>query len=344
MAEHKIDLATSDGQVLHFDCAEDEDIVTAAAKAGIHLNAQCRSGSCGACVARRESGDFVLGPHGEDALSPEDEARGQVLLCATRPRGDLKIALPYPYAQIRFEQRVPREAAIVAIHRLTPDTVKLDLQLQADADGSLVLDFEPGQFVELAIPGTEIRRPYSIANPGNWEGRLEFLIKLHEGGQFSTWLAETAAPGAMLTVTGPFGTFTLQDRGLRPRYFVAGGCGLASVLPMVQRMIEWGEPHPIRLFFGVWRDRDVFYQRELADLAARSPTFTYEICVTDASEGWSGRRGSAADAFAQALKDAATEPDVYVCGSPGLVEAVAKAADAHGISRDKLIYERYSAC
>lgn len=135
---------------------------------------------------------------------------------------------------VRFEKTPEREAEIVAKTFLTKDTVKLDLQLLPDEDDNLSLDFEPGQFMGLHIPGNEdgAKRAYSLANAPNWDGSLEFLIKLRQNGQFSTFLETTAEAG---------------------------------------------------------------------------------------------------------------KPDVYICGSPGLIESIAVDAEACGIDRSELVYERYLA-
>ncbi|MCT8467826.1 oxidoreductase [Chromohalobacter japonicus] len=343
MPEYTIELTTRDAQTLTFPCAEGENVIAAAERADIYLNAQCRSGACGACIARHDGGDFTLGDHSSDALSDADRTQGQVLLCSTQPHSDMRLTLPYEYDLVRFEKTPLRQARITAKTYLNADTVNLELQLEPDADDSLVFDFEPGQFVQLTVPDSDITRPYSLANAPNWDGSLELLIKLHDKGQFSTWLRDTATPGMALSVEGPLGTFVLHDNGLRPRYFVVGGCGLASVVSMLRRMAEWQEPHPVKLFFGVWREQDVFYRQELAALAEEYPNLDYTICASEATQGWPGYHGSVLDAFVQALGEESTLPDVYACGSPGLIDGVARVAAEHGIPQEQVIFERYLA-
>ena len=345
MSAYQIKLKTNDGETLSFSCAAEEDLVSAAEKENIFLAAQCQAGACGACIAHHEAGDYHLGDYSTDALTEHDRSQDQVLLCRTYPESDLTMTLPYAYSVVRFEKTPEREAEIVAKTYLTDDTVKLDLQLLPDEDDSLALDFEPGQFMEVYIPGDSdgAKRAYSLSNAPNWDGSLEFLIKLREQGQFSTFLDKTAEEGMTLNLKGPMGTFMLQDRGLRPRYFVAGGCGLASVMSMLRRMSEWEEPHPVKLFFGVWSESEVFFKDEIEALAAEYPKLEYQICVAQPSESWDGYKGSVVDAFKEALENETTKPDVYICGSPGLIEGVAVAAEAGGIDRGQLMYERYLA-
>lgn len=343
MTEHTIELTTRDGQTLSYTCAEGENLVAAAEQADIYLNAQCHSGACGACIAHCDAGAHELAGYSDDALSAADRAAGHVLMCCTRPRGDMRLTLPYERDLIRSEKPPLRSAVIAAKTYLTPDTVKLDLQLEVDADGMLSLEFEPGQYVQLSVPGTELARPYSLANAPNWDGSLEFLVKLRPHGQFSTWLDTTAAPGLKLDIEGPFGTFVLRDNGLRPRHFVAGGCGIASVMSMLRRMAEWQEPHPVKLFFGVSTEADLFYADEIAALAADYPNLSHRICLTRPSTDWPGYHGSVIAAFSEALDSETNEPDIYVCGSPRLIDGVAEVVDTHGITRERLIFERFLA-
>jgi len=343
MTEYTVTLTTTDGRTAQIDCAPGEDVITAAERAHIFLNAQCRAGTCGACLATAHGDAFSLGGYAEDALPTSLRAEGKVLMCRTHPTGNLGLALPYPYDQVRFEPPPRYMATITDLTLLTLDTVKLDLQLAADGDGNAALMFEPGQFVRLALPGTGIARPYSLANAPGWDGRLEFLIKLRDGGAFSSWLRDQAAPGDPLTVDGPYGTFTLQDRGLRPRYFIAGGCGLASVLSMLRQMAAFQEPHRCHLFFGVWYADEVFFEAELAELKRASGTLTVTTCVTEPSADWGGFSGSVVDALEQALREEVEAPDLYVCGSPHLVQAVMDVAGRRGLAPEQVIFERYLA-
>ncbi|MGD0472357.1 MAG: FAD-binding oxidoreductase [Candidatus Velthaea sp.] len=56
----------------------------------------------------------------------------------------------------------------------------------------------------------------SLANRPNWDGRLEFLIRLQANGAFSTYLGERARVGDPLIVRGPLGNFVLDETSPRP--------------------------------------------------------------------------------------------------------------------------------
>lgn len=338
MAYH-IQLTTRDDQQLSFDCTPEQSIIDAADAAHITLPAQCRQGSCGACHASVTTGDYLLGEHNPDAL-PAASPNG-VLMCRTLPRSDLCIALPYDHAKILFHTAPRRSAEIIALEPVAENTVRLELRLDPDADSGSAAEFEPGQFMELEIPDSEERRAYSLANTSNWDGRLEFFIRLQPNGRFSTFLRERAQPGVKLMVRGALGAFGIEEGSLRPRWFVGGGTGLAPMLSMLRRMAEYQEMQEARLFFGVNRESELFALDELERLKAELPQLKVDVCVWKPQGEWGGFTGTPVDALRQALAVASTQPDIYLCGPPPLIDAAEKAAAVLGMPAEQIFSERF---
>jgi NAD(P)H-flavin reductase len=142
-------------------------------------------------------------------------------------------------------------------------------------------------------------------------------------------------------VRGPQGAFGLRDHGLRPRWFVAGGMGLAPMLSMMRRMAEWAEPHPVRLFLGVGTDGEVPELPELTEAGAQLSDFGVPTSAWQPGPDWTGTVGTPVDPFAVALTGAPEAPDVYVCGPPAMVDAAAEVARDNGIRDENIILERY---
>ena len=334
---HHISLTTRDGQELRFTCSSDETLLDAAQAANIGLPAQCRQGSCGACHATVTKGEYAHGPHNADALQG---GTGQVLLCVTKAQSDLQVALPIDHSRILFQTIPTRQATIRAIDTIAEQTVRLELELEPDDQLGNAAQFEPGQFMEVFVPGTQETRAYSLSNVGNWDGTLEFLIRLRPGGAFSSFLTQ-AQMGTALTVRGPQGAFGLDAHSLRPRWFVAGGTGLAPLLSMLRRMAEWQETMPARLFFGVNHETELFAQDILQDLQAQLPNLQVDYCVWKPQGPWQGFTGSPADALREALGQGGEQPDLYLCGPPALLNAVENIAIAAGLPPSQIFSERF---
>lgn len=337
-ARYPVDLVTSDGVSLRIEVPDGQQVIEAAAAAGFVLPSQCGQGTCGTCHGTAR-GAYRLGAHSPAALPPEQAEAGGVLLCRTYPLGPVGVQVSYPRSRIIEGGIARRDAEILELAPVARDGMWLRLQLGPDESGGTGAEFDPGQFMELQVPGDERRRAYSIANTANWDGVLEFFIRLHPGGYFSEFL-KRAAPGDPLIAHGPLGAFGLRDSGLRPRWFVAGGTGLAPVLSMLRRMAEWGEPQPTRLFLGISEVADHPDLQALRDLESELPQFELVECVWHPDPGWTGTSGTPADAVAKALAAGGPTPDLYVCGPPALVDAVQRAGRAAGLPADHVMTER----
>ncbi|MFI2435878.1 2Fe-2S iron-sulfur cluster-binding protein [Streptomyces sp. NPDC018693] len=336
-----VTLSTSDGKRLEFGCAPGQSVLEAAAEAGAALPAACRQGTCGSCRATVTEGTYDLGPHSEQALPAEEREAGGVLLCRTRPREPLTAGLPYADSRILYGGIPVRAGTLTVLETVARDTVRLELMLAEDEEQGAGFQFDAGQFVELQVPGGAERRAYSLANTGNWEGRVELFVRLRPGGLFSSYLRDRARVGDRIAVHGPQGAFALRETGPRPRWFVAGGTGLAPLLSMARQMAEWRDPQPVRFFLGGNEEGDVFGEAELRAVTAELTDGAYEICVWRPGASWSGVAGTPADRVAEALRTAVELPDVYVCGPPPLVDAVTAAALAAGVPQERVVRERF---
>lgn len=338
MSEHQIRLTTRDGQSLSFSCADGEDLISGAARADIHLPALCKGGGCGACHATCTGGDFHLGETSRDALPDDARQHGGVLLCRTYANSDLEITTPYDHGHISFRPIPQRTGTVAGLEHIGGQTVRLVVQLDDDPELGTGAEFDPGQFVELTVPESGLTRAYSLANTANWSGTLVFLIRLHPTGQFSRWLKDTANVGSRLQVRGPQGAFVLQDNGTRPRAFVAGGTGIAPMLAMLTRMVEFGESNPCRLVFGVTRASDLFALDMIDALHADLPALSVDIRLWE-SDG-SQSAGTPVEGLQQWLTEAPNS-DIYLCGPPAMIEAAERAARDAGVPATRIFSERF---
>jgi NAD(P)H-flavin reductase/ferredoxin len=335
----EVTLVTRDGVRLQVSCNKDETIVNAAAKAGLHLLTLCRDGECGICKAHVVDGAYEMASHSPHVLKAVG-GENPVLLCRCQPLGDLVVNLPYPNATIGRRPVIPsREAMIEALSPAGAGAVTMTLLLKEHPELGQAADFVPGQYMELEIPGADIRRAYSMANLPNWEGRLEFLIRLQPGGAFSTYLSERAKIGDVLNARGPVGDFVLDETSPRPRCLIAGGCGFAPVLSVLRHLADFQDTQPTHLILGANREDELPLAGEVEVLRQALPHLGVTLCVWRPGTAWTGFVGTAADAFAVYLESTEETPDVYVCGPPKLLEAVNALAEDRAIPPERIIAE-----
>lgn len=342
---YDVTLVTADGLESLLHCDSGTSVLEAAEDAGIMLKSSCESGGCGACSAVLKRGRVEMGDHDPNVIEvPEDQ--GGILLCRSFPREECRIELPYNQNKIVVGPPVRHEAEITGLERVADGVMRLELTLRPGEDGSASADFESGQFVRIVVPGgppgREVRRAYSPANVSNWDGRLEFYIRLLPGGAMSDYLGERARVGDVLTVSSAEGEFMLAENGLRPRWFLAGGTGLSPLLSMLRKMAEWGEPQPARLFFGVTRCGEVFARDAIAALAEVLPDFRADTVVWNPDPEWDGAVGNPVELAAAEIAMMDDMPDVYLCGPPPMMDAALVALTAAGVPADQIHLERFS--
>ncbi|MGX1914804.1 FAD-binding oxidoreductase [Streptomyces phaeochromogenes] len=220
------------------------------------------------------------------------------------------------------------------IRRHSVTTVEFTLDVD-DRDG---LDFLPGQFVNIAVPGTDQSRSYSFSSGPN-QRRISFLVRIVDGGAMSGYLTERARVGDRLHFTGPMGSFYLREP-IRPTVLLAGGTGLAPLLSMLERMAHQPPARPVHLLYGGTTDQDLVHLDTLKDYAEVIPSFTFDHCVADPSSGARNK------GFVTNLMDTGTlhegNADVYLCGPPAMVEAVRGHIASLGVTPANFHYEKFT--
>ncbi|MCK5829818.1 MAG: 2Fe-2S iron-sulfur cluster binding domain-containing protein [Methylococcales bacterium] len=339
MANHQIKIITEEGESVSFDCAEDEDIITAAIRQSIYLMSSCREGGCATCKGECTEGDYEIGKVSSQALPPEEQEEDLVLLCRCYPTENMVVEVPYTLDRIAYsEEGKEFSTEIIVLESLSTNVMKLCL---SRSDGEKEIKLDSGQYYDLEIPGTEITRSYSPANIANKKGEMEFLIRLLEGGKFSTFLSHEAKVGQTINACGPSGVFGLKADGFTPRYFVAGGTGLAPIISMVRFMKEWGEPQLCTIYFGSTLEEEMFYVQELTQLEKEMDSLTVKLCVWKATDSWHGEKGSVVDILKKDLQETTSKPDLYLCGPPGMVDAVYSVCEETGVPKEKVYLEKF---
>jgi benzoate/toluate 1,2-dioxygenase reductase subunit len=330
---HQVALSFEDGVTRFINCRTDQTVADAAYRQRINIPLDCRDGACGTCKALCESGDFDGGTYLSDALSDNEAAAGYSLPCSMKPRSDLVLQIAATSAIAKTEAAT-FAGKLSELERISPTTVRFGVEIPNRSD----LVFLPGQYVNISVPGTDVKRSYSFSN-GPHEERLTFLVKVNSGGAMSDYLTERAEVGDALTFTGPHGSFFLREAD-RPALLLAGGTGLAPILSMLRKLRREASERTVHLIYGVSTDDDLVETAELDELASTLDGFTWDHCVSD--------KGTTAvnKGYVMSLMkpDHLHDGDVamYLCGPPPMVEAVRAYVRDAGIDPTGFYYEKFA--
>ncbi len=293
-------------------CREDQTVLDACLREGIWLPHACTHGTCGTCKAQVLAGDIDHGDASPYALLDGERDEGSALICVARPRSDVTIEGEVDVEEGVAIHPVRDYAGVVrTVTEPAPSVRKLVLDLDR------ALAFNPGQYVQLHLPGGDTR-PYSLASgPANGR-RIELHVKRSPGGLATDgWIFADLAPGARVSLSGPYGRFSFRPARIEPVLLLAGGTGLAPMKSMLAHFAETGDAsRRVVLYHGV-ADADALYEHDwLRRFEGDHPWFTYRPALSRGQ--WHGRTGRVPDQLGVDYPRAAGHV-AYICGSPGFV-------------------------
>ncbi len=202
---------------------------------------------------------------------------------------------------------------------------------------------QPGQFFMLNLPHIG-EAPFTFTSPPNEEGEFSALIR--QMGQVTTALF-AMKQGAILGARGPFGRgWPVNEVSHEDLLIVAGGCGLAPLVNLIDTLISQCNEQQITLIYGARsrqtqmlspeRDR---WQKDIAIIdVIETPTAENELTKhgldTVKVEAFSG---TPLDVLPQAMATFSPAPTrVLVCGPEIMMHSIADHFIQYGLSRNAI--------
>jgi len=337
VATHDLTLVFEDGRSLRLKGSDTETVYMTALKNKVRILTDCLEGACATCKAHCTHGEYTLREYSEEALSDEEKAARRVLTCQMVPRSDCVIEFPYESKVILKTAPETRAGRVVAVETVANHVVKLVI---APIDREKPIQFLPGQYVHLSIPGTDAKRSYSFANAPGAAGDLVFYIKVLPQGAMSEYVGGRAKPGDEISIVGPFGKFYLRPPA-RPIVMIAGGTGLAPMLSMFDHIVAGGgTSQPITLLYGANTPDELFAGAQLESYAAKGLKITTERVVVSGDGSWQGATGHVTGRLREDIING-RDIDAYLCGPPPMIEAGQAWLKSHGVAEEHVHAEKF---
>jgi NAD(P)H-flavin reductase/hemoglobin-like flavoprotein len=202
------------------------------------------------------------------------------------------------------------------------------------------LGYTPGQSVAVETsrrPG--LWRFYSPANTPRDNGVVDFHVRVVDGGRVSSALVRHVQVGETVRIGPPVGQLTLDPTSPRDLLMVAGSTGLAPLKAVIEQLAQQPQQgRRVALFFGARTPNGLYDLAELDALTHRCRWLTVVPAVSD-DDLYTGERGLLPDVVARYGPWA--NHDVYVCGSPGMVEATTKQLLLMGTPEERIRFDEF---
>jgi len=285
---------------------DNETVLDALIRNGAAVSYACKSGICGSCLLRAESGDVP--PRAQSGLKDSWKARQYFLACVCQPAADLTVTT------VGAEARI---GAVIAYLNDLSATVK-QVRLSCDAP----VDFRAGQYITIVREGG-LARSYSIASLPE-DGAIELHVRLIPNGRMSGWIHHGARPGNRVTILGPSGeSFYVPGQADQPLLLAGTGTGLAPLWGVLRDALRNGHRAPIHIFHGATRLDGLYLCDELRRLADEHELVNYTAVLLNGEPS----RGIAIGAIDHAILERFPKLAgwrTYLAGDPGVVQSLRK--------------------
>lgn len=295
-----------------FNVAAEETILQAARRHGVRIHSECEFGGCGTCRIQVVQGSVQY----EDdflpmSVSDDDHEQGYAAACQARLNQDVKISLAQHIVSLPATQELSLEVAKIqplcnGVH-----------QLVLKSDALRTLEYWPGQYLNIDV-GDGRHRSFSMANATCNNGEVQLHIREIDGGMFTQERLLSLQRGDFLQVAIPAGSFYYHEKDWRPMIFVATGTGIAPLRAILESLLDNEDCPPIRLYWGMRCEADLYQQAEFEAWASRLYEFEFIPVLSQPSAQWQGRVGYVQDAVASDFDDL-SEHAIYLCGSPTMI-------------------------
>jgi nitric oxide dioxygenase len=219
------------------------------------------------------------------------------------------------------------------------------------ADGQPVVDFEPGQYISVAVQvprlGLQQIRQYSLSDAPN--GRTYRISVKREGGTdpaqegyVSTLLHDQVQVGDKLRIAAPYGNFFIDVNATTPVVLISGGVGLTPMISMLNRVLQ--SPGRRIVFVHGARNSGVHAMRDhLRQTAAAHPNFKsfifYNEPLPQDQPGRDFDYPGLVDIDKIAGEVMLPGADYYICGPIPFMRMQHDALIARGVMEPRVHYE-----
>lgn len=214
------------------------------------------------------------------------------------------------------------------------------------------IEYKAGQYLILMVPqsdGQLARRLYSILNPPKNSDYFEMVIEILPNGVASQYLLKLDENDEVI-FQGPAGVFMLKEND-HDKIYLATGTGIAPIKCMIEFQCQTlGTKTSTHLFWGVPTLKDVYFLKELKELATIFNNLNIKICLSretsldmipeiDQKFFSLGRVTKAFEKLAISHKLSAI--DYYVCGGRTVVESLRQYLYEKQIPRESVHFEKF---
>jgi len=308
-----------------------DSLLDAALRAGLAVNYGCSNGNCGLCKARIVSGQTKKIRNHDYVLTGADKADGKLLMCCHTAVTDVVMEADAASGSedIPLQQIATR---VKAVERLSDDTALLHVQTPRTRR----LRFLAGQYVTLQA-GDSPAVDYPVASCPCDDRNLQFHITRSPDNVLAERVFNGLHGGDTVNILGPRGDFVLREGDPHTLVFIAWETGFAPIKSLIEHAMALDAAEKIHLYWFAKPGRGHYLENLCRSWSDALDNFAYTPVDITADVAPDVR--SVATELGAVFRDhpSLRDCEVYVAGSPILLEAARPALVDKGLPESQLV-------
>ena len=349
---------------------------------GIFVSSACGGGgTCAQCRVKIHEGGGDILPTEQEHISRKEEKEGERLSCQVAVKQDMNIEVPPEVFSVKkMECEVVSNDNVATFIKefvvKLPEGETLDfesggfIQIEVppfecnfkdfDIDERFHGDWDRFNVWDLSTKNTDtVVRAYSMGNHPA-EGDIVMLnIRIatpppdrEKGGWmnvppgFASSYVFSRKPGDMVTISGPYGEFYIQETE-REMCYIGGGAGMAPLRSHLFHLFHTeGTQRKVSYWYGARSGIEMFYEDHFRDIEEKFPNFSFHVAMSDPlpGDGWTGSTGFIHQVVLEEYLSKHPAPEdieYYLCGPPMMLSAVLKMLDDLGVGEEMIRFDDF---
>ena len=344
---------------------------------GVMLPSACGGGgTCGVCRCQVLSGGGDILPTEQQHINFRDAKENWRLSCQVKVRDDLQVQVPDEVFSINkwqcevisndsvatfireFVLRMPEGEELNhksgGYIQIEVPPYEIDFANDIEVEQEYREDWEKMNLFALGAKNTlPIQRAYSMANHPA-EGNIVMLnVRIAtppRGLQVQPGLASSYVyarkPGDVVTISGPYGEFFIQDTE-REMCYIGGGAGMAPLRAHIFHLFHTLQTgRKVSYWYGARSKREIFYEDHFRAIEEKFPNFSFHIALSEPlpEDNWDGPVGFIHQVVLNEYlgkHEAPEDVEYYLCGPPLMLSAVQKMLYDLGVEPEMIRYDEF---
>lgn len=151
--------------------------------------------------------------------------------------------------------------------------------------------------------------------------------------------------GDVIEGEGPNGTFILDEKEKGGHLLLAGGIGITPFRSFVKYHADKNLKTDIHLIYANSTTELIAFRKELEDLANKNKSLKVDMAISrpeESKEKWTGLTGRIDEAMIKKLVFDIKTKTFWICGPPGMVEAMEKVMGKLNVSIGNVRTEKFT--